>query len=477
MAALDRLIARHGPRARANDLIAALPAERPPPQPTGAQKRAEAVAAMAASLSPAPQKENGNPDAKQVEASSAPAPAAEQDGGINPPRPSGQSAQDPRPQGPASPQSSTLGAEQAGAVGALGKASASSGDAAPAPEASPPSAGQADRGSGEEGPASSDESPLREIGDRDDEGAAPDQPLAPRPRDGGPESSSPGTPEEERQALSPSEEPDATAADDTSSVVPKGTVLRVPVLSFGGNTAASWAAIRRIAATKRREVRAVERALRRLIARVDLGGVDPTPRVDGRKLVRELVIRRVNLARVERREGTLPIVVLAADVSGSCSAVCDETLAADVSGSCSAVCDETLAAAVAIAEDLDEVVVVRHSNGILVDAVGAAVGNRAGRIQPDQAERLADFVGSLRRPVAAVVAWGDQDAGHDYAALCARGADTFLLDSYAARHGARPASAILREAASGWARPPKGWWQGVNDAATSATALRAMAAR
>jgi hypothetical protein len=260
-------------------------------------------------------------------------------------------------------------------------------------------------------------------------------------------------------------------------VVPKGTVLRVPVLSFGGNTAASWAAIRRIAATKRREVRAVERALRRLIARVDLGGVDPTPRVDGRKLVRELVIRRVNLARVERREGTLPIVVLAADVSGSCSAVCDETLAADVSGSCSAVCDETLAAAVAIAEDLDEVVVVRHSNGILVDAVGAAVGNRAGRIQPDQAERLADFVGSLRRPVAAVVAWGDQDAGHDYAALCARGADTFLLDSYAARHGARPASAILREAASGWARPPKGWWQGVNDAATSATALRAMAAR
>jgi len=461
LAALDRLIARHGPRALVNDLIAALPTERPPPKPTGAQQRAEAIAAMVASLPMPPQKKDGDHDANQVGASSAPTPAAEKDGGTNPPRPSGQRVQDPRPQGPASSQDSTLGADHADAAITPAEASASRGATATATEASPPNEGRADRGSGEERPASSDESPLREIGDREDEGTAPDQILAPSSRDGGPESVSPGTPEEEGRATVPSTQADAVPVDDASSGVPKGTALRVPILSFGGDTASSWAAIQRLAAKNRRQVKAVERALRRLIAQVDLGGVDPTPRVDGRRLVRELVIRRANLGRVGRREATLPIVVLAADVSGSCSAVCDETLAA----------------AVAIAEDLAEVVVVRHSNGILVDAVGVAVAARAGRLPPDPHEHLADFVRSLRRPVAAVVAWGDQDAGHDYATLCEGGAATYLLDSYAARHGARPASANLRQAAAGWAQQPKGWWQGVNNAASTATALCAMAAR
>ncbi|MCV6605072.1 MAG: hypothetical protein OIF34_07185, partial [Porticoccaceae bacterium] len=57
------------------------------------------------------------------------------------------------------------------------------------------------------------------------------------------------------------------------------------------------------------------------------------------------------------------------------------------------------------------------------------------------------------------------------------------FDSYCSRDGVKPASKALREGAggvysrngdpsSGWKEQPVSWWQGVNNAATTAIALR-----
>jgi hypothetical protein len=150
-------------------------------------------------------------------------------------------------------------------------------------------------------------------------------------------------------------------------------------------------------------------------------------------------------------------------------------LACDVSGSCSASCDETLAAAVAVAEVLAHVLVLRHSNGQVLDALGGPV-RRSGLSRGDgELPRIIEVVRAIGRPVAGIIAWGDMDAGDDYRALCEGGAVLYLLDSYCARHGARPASRNLRGVAESWRRQPAGWWQGVNNAASAAQALMEMA--
>jgi hypothetical protein len=82
----------------------------------------------------------------------------------------------------------------------------------------------------------------------------------------------------------------------------------------------------------------------------------------------------------------------------------------------------------------------------------------------------------MRPNLACVVAWGDWDAGDDYRILASR-CDLYWLDSYAATHGPRPASAHLRAQAESWADQPTGWWQGVNTAGATAVALRAMSRR
>src|SRR5690606_11291658 len=140
-------------------------------------------------------------------------------------------------------------------------------------------------------------------------------------------------------------------------------------------------------------------------------------------------------------------------------------------GSCAACSDETLAAALAVAAELEHVIVVRHSNGWVVDVVGSAARD----VKLDARTRLAELVFSLRRPVACVIAWGDADAAGCYRALCEASARFYWLDSYAAKKsGPKPASKRLRHVAHRWRRQPVGWWQGVNDAARTATALRAM---
>src|SRR5690606_32796715 len=100
--------------------------------------------------------------------------------------------------------------------------------------------------------------------------------------------------------------------------------------------------------------------------------------VDGRRLIREIASRRCALARVRREELSHPLVLLCCDVSGSCSAVCNETLAA----------------AVAVAEALPHVVIVRHSNGYVIDMLG----ERAPRLLARE-ESIAAVVSRIREPI------------------------------------------------------------------------------
>jgi len=225
---------------------------------------------------------------------------------------------------------------------------------------------------------------------------------------------------------------------------------------YGGDTAPHHQIIRALARrpAEKQAARDIERALLRLIRGLDLGGADPSPRLDGARLVREMASRRYQITRAQRREATIPLVIIACDVSGSCSA----SSAA------------TLAAAYAICGQVEHVAVVEHSNGSYV----VRVGHRSSVEASDQIG-LADLVERFERPVAAVVAFGDTDATSEYRRLVEQGARLFWLDSYAAVAGAKPARANLRAAARDWPAQPAGWWQGINTAARAAIALRAMA--
>lgn len=232
---------------------------------------------------------------------------------------------------------------------------------------------------------------------------------------------------------------------------------RLPTWAPGGDFALTVELLeRRIDSGLRGDARAVAGALRQLLRTLDICGDDPSPRLDARSLITEIVTKRFALARAQRRELAPAVVVLAADCSGSCSAVCAATLTA----------------CLAIAREMPHVLVVRHSNGEVIDVSGAL----APRLRPRAACRLGEVPDLLGVPVAGTVAFGDWDAGHCYERLAASGAPLYWLDSYAARAGEpRPASARLRAGSATWRHEPAGWYQGVNDAARAAFALRVMA--
>lgn len=201
-------------------------------------------------------------------------------------------------------------------------------------------------------------------------------------------------------------------------------------------------------------VRQIEKIFRTF---TDNAGQEISPRLSGKRLVRELVSKRVNLARARREELQPGTKVLMCDVSGSCSAVCRETLAA--------------CAAVAKADP--QVVVVVHSNGYPEQVVGqAAAGIAVSKKYGDATGKAAFWTRLMEQcRVIGTINWGDWDAGEELKLLAER-APLVWLDSYCARDGVKSASKKLRSGASSWKTQPVAWWQGVNDAATTVIALR-----
>lgn len=214
-----------------------------------------------------------------------------------------------------------------------------------------------------------------------------------------------------------------------------------------------------------RDARVCARELRRLLADTPGLGLDPSPRLDHRRLVAELVTRRYALSRAQRRELAPGLVLLLADVSGSCSAVCSSTVAA----------------ARALAAEMSVVLVIEHANGEVQRASGQVAPRAAAamRGRPRGAyncwPRISAVVAALGIPVRAAIAWGDTDASDDYRLLVEAGVTLWWLDSYRCSELSRPAPLGDRtraEICQGWRRQPAAMWAGVNSARRTAQALR-----
>ena len=272
-----------------------------------------------------------------------------------------------------------------------------------------------------------------------------------------------------------------------------------------------------------REGRLLRREIERLCEKLLVGtGTKQSPRWDMRRVITELKSKRMAIARARREEVERPVVVLMADVSGSCSSVAIPTLCAGLD----------------VAEGMRDVVVVAHTNGMPVFAAGSAakkafpkapastvrmepgtegqVGTVSGyapgrgymsdhaeaihvgyRIAGNAVESIAAYRDMFRLKVAAVVAFGDWDAGWLYGWMTQR-APLIWLDSKKEYPptGPRPAGERLRMydkkdfarklsvdgfcsstelAAVGgelFRIKPVAHWEGVNGAADAVVALR-----
>lgn len=200
-----------------------------------------------------------------------------------------------------------------------------------------------------------------------------------------------------------------------------------------------------------------------------------SPRISGRKLVRELVGRSYRLSRCRREEVERPLIIAMADVSGSCSAAADETLAA-----CLALCDH----------GRYRVLVVEHSNGwgwalAATDRDDIArftrlVGpkNKPDRSEQEELAAWSAFIAQTGQ-IAGVLALGDTDAEWLYGHV-ARGEDRRVpiawLDSHCACDGVQPMTHAERQRLAStphWPGAlPEIWMRGVNSAETLLAALR-----
>lgn len=225
---------------------------------------------------------------------------------------------------------------------------------------------------------------------------------------------------------------------------PKGNCDSRTVTARPGGVYADSAAARRRAISLRGPARDVARALRRLVAREVGTYGEPSPRISGRRLVREMVGMSYRLSRAHRDEMDIGRVVIAPDLSGSCSACAPDTLAA----------------AYAIQAAMPEVVqVIEHSNGQYHGAHGWQ--------DLDTHPAIAD--GRCR----CLVIYGDWDGGQVYRRIAERWPDCRIvwLDSYGKAGGVRPSCDAKRGYFKDWARPPLKF-DGVGTAADAAVALR-----
>ena len=205
------------------------------------------------------------------------------------------------------------------------------------------------------------------------------------------------------------------------------------------------------------DAREVRRALERLLPPAMATHGDPSPRISGRRLVREIVSRRMRLSAARREELARPVALLLCDCSGSCAAVAVETLAACVQ----------------IAQSRDDVLLVQHSNGIPTAAMrgGREIPVPPWRGGPDRPclDWYAEQIGKAE--VAGAVAFGDSDADWLYSWIVEdQGAPLWWLDSYRCRIEGqpRPARAPSVAADSNMLR----YYLGVRGARGAAYALR-----
>lgn len=205
----------------------------------------------------------------------------------------------------------------------------------------------------------------------------------------------------------------------------------------------------------------IERRLNAILTVMDLCGEEASRRLDGEKLVKEMQVKRGNLARIRRNElqsGTKLLMV-------------------DVSGSCQSVAQYALAAAASILRRDPRCVLIVHSNGIPETVYGALEGVLPSPSRCNNGYDVQEWWAEVLRALNAVAAlsgavnWGDWDAGFIMQQLCESDVPVVWFDHYN-NGGVAPACPDLRDGASHWSKQPLVWYQGIRDAETTAIALR-----
>lgn len=257
-----------------------------------------------------------------------------------------------------------------------------------------------------------------------------------------------GEPDHGEQATA-GNQPDDSNMEDEIDADSQGSpdVSLTPRDSNGGQTAV----IRTPDPKLNPDARSVRNSIRRLVQSLGDGATERGDRLCGRRLCKELVIGRWHLARATRRDSDIPQVLIACDVSGSCSAVSQETLDA----------------ATAIANEMENVTVAVHSNG----EVCSIIRNGQTIIMDQGKPLMLDELAKDVRPALSIV-FGDSDAIKAYAIMSQRGR-LIWLDSFAASHGVayKAGKAHLDRIALHDVKPEQ-YWFGVSSAKTAAFALR-----
>jgi hypothetical protein len=132
-------------------------------------------------------------------------------------------------------------------------------------------------------------------------------------------------------------------------------------------------------------------------------GVEQTPRISGKRLIKELIGRSTRLSRSKREEKGTGLKLILVDISPSCEAIRDACFAA----------------ALAIADDDPNVVVIAHFNGYTAIYGGHIVGHRQKEVphihDTDDLEKFEAFL--AKGKVSGAVCFGDTDAKSVYSLL------------------------------------------------------------
>ncbi len=174
-------------------------------------------------------------------------------------------------------------------------------------------------------------------------------------------------------------------------------------------------------AEKRKEVQRLVKEIIRLCKQEAGTDGDESPRLNGKKLVTELVTKRYSLNRCRKEEVSKMPVLLMVDVSGSCSASAGGNLEACL-----------------IAQELEPelIQVVTHSNGFPEQAQGEFLeAIYTGKRQKSYDDPVYHVEYYTQQEWSLVINFGDADAMLELEAMAEKGANILVLDSFRAKAG------------------------------------------
>ena len=224
----------------------------------------------------------------------------------------------------------------------------------------------------------------------------------------------------------------------------------------------TWDGTEELDAAGQRDAQRMVDTLERLFKAIEVGiGIEPSPRISPKRLIRELVSRAPRLARARREEMQRGLIIVSSDVSGSCAAAAPATMAA----------------VRALTLKHENVLGVVHSNGHVQEVKGA----RASQFPLFRDDPYAWWQEHVSYPkFTGMVAFGDWDAGESYQYVAESGVPFIWLDSLTSEYDesgtdlskAKPANRNFTQGTEAWKIRPLAHWTGIASVHAAAYALR-----